>query len=299
MAVTKRKRIVVLVVLLLAAAGGAGYYFYYRGGQETLGDRLLLYGNIDIRQVDLAFNAHDRIVEMRVVEGQRVNRDQLLAVLDTRRLKIDVQRAQAELSKTKRDLEFAEIRLRDIVAARSRDPGAVSRIEEDKARAERNALAALVHTDEAKLALARKNYSDGFLYAPKKAVVQTRILEPGAMASPEKPVFTLALIDPIWARVFVDEPNLGRIREGMRAYVTTDSFPGKRYPGWVGFVSPVAEFTPKTVETERVRTDLVYQVRVYVCNPENELRLGMPVTVSVPFKQPAEPLTEATACPSK
>jgi HlyD family secretion protein len=119
------------------------------------------------------------------------------------------------------------------------------------------------------------------------------------MVSPEQAVFALALIDPIWARVFVDEPNLGRISEGMRAAITTDSYPGKRYPGWVGFISPVAEFTPKTVETPEIRTDLVYQARIYVCNPENELRLGMPVTAHIPFDQPTEPLTKATACPAK
>ena len=101
------------------------------------------------------------------------------------------------------------------------------------------------------------------------------------MSSAQRPVYTLALVDPVWVRVYVEEPDLGRIREGQRAEVLTDSFPGKRYAGWVGFISPTAEFTPKPVETVELRSQLVYQARIYVCNPAGELRLGMPATVNV------------------
>ena len=72
----------------------------------------------------------------------------------------------------------------------------------------------------------------------------------------------------------------------MSAEVSTDSFPGKSYQGWIGFISLTAEFTPKNVETPELRTRLVYQLRVYVCNPQDELRLGMPATISVPLDQP-------------
>ena len=67
----------------------------------------------------------------------------------------------------------------------------------------------------------------------------------------------------------------------MKAKVVCDSFPGQPIDGWVGFISPVAEFTPKTVETEDLRTKLVYEVRVFVHDTEDRLRLGMPVTVLV------------------
>ncbi len=112
-------------------------------------------------------------------------------------------------------------------------------------------------------------------------MVQSRILEKGDMASPQKPAFTLALTNPVWVRAYVSETDLGRISLGMKAEVTTDSFPGKKYPAWIGFISPVAQFTPKPVETRELRTSLVYQVRVFVDNPDNELRLGMPATVTV------------------
>lgn len=101
------------------------------------------------------------------------------------------------------------------------------------------------------------------------------------MASPNRPVVTLALTDPKWVRAYVPEPDLGRINLGMKANVLSDSFPDQKFEGWIGFISPVAEFTPKTVETEDLRTKLVYEVRVFVHDTKDLLRLGMPTTVIV------------------
>jgi HlyD family secretion protein len=145
---------------------------------------------------------------------------------------------------------------------------------------------ATLQADEAALTLARCELADAKLYAPANGVIQNRILEPGDMASPALPVFTLALDDPVWVRAYVAETDLGKIQPGMKAGVTTDSFPGKRYAGWIGFISPTAEFTPKPVETQDVRTKLVYEVRVFVHNPQGELRLGMPAVVTIPLLQP-------------
>jgi len=113
-------------------------------------------------------------------------------------------------------------------------------------------------------------------------------LEPGEMAGPTHPVFILALTDPKWVRAYVPEPELGRIRLGMKARVLNDSFPEKSLDGWVGFISPVAEFTPRTVETEDLRTKLVYEARVFVQDEQDLLRLGMPVTVLIDEKAPVK-----------
>ena len=104
------------------------------------------------------------------------------------------------------------------------------------------------------------------------------------MASPAQPAFTLAITDPKWVRAYVDEPDLGWVREGMPATVTVDSFPARSFTGWVGFISSVAEFTPKTVETTQLRSNLVYEVRVFVRDPQDALRLGMPATVRLPLR---------------
>jgi HlyD family secretion protein len=157
---------------------------------------------------------------------------------------------------------------------------------EDIAEAE-----ARLQADEAQLALLRQQLSDAQLAAPMDAVVRTRILEPGDMASPQKPVFSLAITDPKWVRAYVSEPDLGKVHPGMAASVAVDSFPDRRFDGWVGFISPVAEFTPKTVQTEELRTSLVYELRVFVKDPADELRLGMPATVYLPLedKQKSRP----------
>jgi len=121
------------------------------------------------------------------------------------------------------------------------------------------------------------------LVAPMAATVRSRLVEPGDMASPQKPAFSLAITDPKWVRAYVSETDLGHVRPGMKATVMVDAFPGRGFPGWVGFISPVAEFTPKTVQTPDLRTSLVYEIRVFVKDPGDELRLGMPATVHLPF----------------
>ncbi len=145
------------------------------------------------------------------------------------------------------------------------------------------AAQAMLKADLAALALAQKELADTQLYAPADGVIQDRILEPGDMATPQTPVFTLALDNPLWVRAYLPEPEMGKVALGMRAWIETDSFPGQRFPGWVGFISPVAEFTPKNVETTQLRSQLVYRVRVYACNPDHRLRLGMPATVVIPL----------------
>jgi HlyD family secretion protein len=151
---------------------------------------------------------------------------------------------------------------------------------EDVAQAE-----AQLRADEAEVALMRQELADAQLVAPSDAVVRTRLMEPGEMASPLTPVFSLAITDPKWVRGYVDESNLGDVHPGMTATVTTDTFPKQPFDGWVGFISPIAEFTPKDVQTEELRTSLVYEIRVFVKDPEDRLRLGMPATVHLSLKQ--------------
>jgi HlyD family secretion protein len=147
---------------------------------------------------------------------------------------------------------------------------------EDIAAAKNN-----LETLKASLSLLQIRLSDMALTSPATGVIQNRILEPGEMASPSRPVVTLALTDPKWVRAYVPEPYLGRINLGMKAKILSDSFPDQAFEGWIGFISPVAEFTPKTVETEDLRTKLVYEVRVFVHDSKDLLRLGMPTTVIV------------------
>ncbi len=128
---------------------------------------------------------------------------------------------------------------------------------------------------------ARRALKHCVLTAPADFVVRARLKEPGDMVSASVPVVEGALMNPLWIRAWVDEANLGRLSPGMKALVTTDSAPGAVIPATVGFVSTVAEFTPKSVQTEAVRTSLVYEVRLTARDDRSLLRLGMPVTVTL------------------
>jgi HlyD family secretion protein len=136
----------------------------------------------------------------------------------------------------------------------------------------------------AELALLKHRVGQAQLLAPVAAVVRSRLLEPGDMASPQRPAYALAITEPKWIRAYVTETQLGHIQPGMAASVTTDSHPDRAIPGRVGYISSVAEFTPKTVETEELRTSLVYEVRIRVSDPGDQLRLGMPATVHIALR---------------
>lgn len=114
------------------------------------------------------------------------------------------------------------------------------------------------------------------LYAPGNGVVRNRILEKGDMASPQKPVYNISLNHTKWVRAYLTESQLGKVKPGFSATVRNDSFPDTGFKGTVGFISSVAEFTPKNVETPDLRTALVYEVRIIVDDPDNRLRLGAP-----------------------
>jgi HlyD family secretion protein len=390
------RRTVLIVVLLGAAGAAAGLWWWWRDYHGRTPQELALYGNVDLRQVQLAFNNSERIAAVLAQEGDRVRRGQVLARLDTSRLEPQATQAEAQaaaqravverlhhgsrpeeiaqaqaqvaaqravverLRNGSRPEEIAQaranvasakadavnarqkydrfknlstVRLRDQVEVR-----AVSQEDLDNAKAALDAAEAKLTVNqqaldlalagprkeeiaeaEAKLALnkealalaeagprkeeiaqaeaqlrgseaqaafLRQQLADAQLTAPAHAVVRTRLLEPGEMSSPQKPVFSLAITDPKWVRAYVAERDLDKVRPGMAASVAVDSFPGRRFEGWVGFVSPVAEFTPKAVQTEELRTSLVYEVRVFVNDPSDELRLGMPATVYLPLDQP-------------
>ncbi len=322
-------RIILLVVLVSVAVFGVRWFVNEE--DKGSGTELKIYGNIDIRKADLAFNEQERIAAVLVEEGDRVSKGQVLAILQTRRLEAQIKEAEAQIAAQQevvkrleagtRPQEIAQARA-ELAAAKATvhnsmlnferisktsGAGATSRQALDNVRAQfdvdeaqlkvkekalnlalegprkediaaaKNTLKAL----EASLSLLKIRLSDMTLISPAPGIIRNRILEPGEMANPNRPVVTLALTDPKWVRAYVPEPDLGRINLGMKAGVLSDSFPDQRFKGWIGFISPVAEFTPKTVETEDLRTKLVYEVRVFVHDAKDQLRLGMPVTVIV------------------
>jgi len=144
---------------------------------------------------------------------------------------------------------------------------------------------------EAALQVAQRQLSDAELTAPSRGVVLSRVREAGAIVAAGETVFVLSLTDPVWVRSYVSETDLGRVRPGMEVSVRIDTPGAPLLKGRIGFISTSAEFTPKTVETQELRTALVYRIRIVVADAGDILRQGMPVTVSVLDAAPAKVTT--------
>jgi len=171
----------------------------------------------------------------------------------------------------------------DAAAARLTSAKEALALVEEGPRAEDIAISrADLGAARAKVAQAERQLGDAELKAPADGIILTRVQEPGAIVGTGATVYTLSLKAPVWVRSYISEPDLGRVHPGMAVEVITDSRPDHPYQGQIGFISPVAEFTPKSVETEELRTDLVYRLRVIIKQPDDALRQGMPVTVRFP-----------------
>lgn len=266
------------ILILFLAAIGVGVKFYLNNKKmEEEKDHITLYGNVDVRQVDLGFRISGRVEELFFEEGDLVEQGKLMATLEKQPYYDQVIQAKANVESLKNSLKNAEILLKRRQELIS--DGSISQEDLDNALTTRDVNSANLQQAEAALGVAIKNFKDTKVYAPTDGTILTRIREPGTVVNVADPVYTLSILSPVWIRAYINEPYLGLIYPGMKAEVHTDTVGGKVYQGQIGFISPVSEFTPKTVETTQLRTDLVYRLRVYVDNPDWGLRQGMPVTI--------------------
>lgn len=214
---------------------------------------------VDVAKAKLQAASEQFLLSTRLCERQKkmgaatsvTQRDQVCS-------KVKVDRALVREAQKSLDLVLAGARIEELEIARAR-----------------------VKQAEVELVDAQRALDNCLLKAPSKGVIRARLKEPGDMVNATVPVFELALNNPLWARVYVDEVNLGKVSTGQSVKVMVDSYPGQEFEATVGFISSVAEFTPKTVQTEAVRTSLVYEVRLTVLDPNQQLRLGMPVTAKI------------------
>ena len=337
------KKKIIFVVILLAAICVAAYYF--RKSMDSTARPLTLYGNIDNRQLNLAFLISERIESIVPEEGFSVKKGDLLGTLETVRISHRIHAKEAEIAscraavdaavalyeKTKNgsrkedidSVRFGTTAVEAKLAAAEAEylrqqkllgSNAVSIREKQNAEAEyfflkagssalRSLLSRLTAGErkediaaakarmeqakanlaraEAELQILRQQLADTKLHAPCDGIIRNRLLEPGELASPQKPVLTLAVVSPKWVRVYLPETLLVKVKTGEKCRIRMDGME-RDFSGWVGFVSPTAEFTPKNIETPELRTSLVYETRVFVDDPENQLKLGSPVTVVFP-----------------
>ncbi len=323
------------VAILVVAAGAVTAAVLYRsgrlGGGDAAGDELVLYGNVDVRQVELGFRVPGRLAVMRLEEGQEVKAGDALAELDATTFAEDVRAAEAQVATQQAALQklIAGPRPAEIARARAAvdeastaaerarlelgrskqllDAAAIARASfDDATAASRSADARLASSREtlhlvqegsrtediagaraalavatSRLAAAQTALADSKLLSPSDGVVTTRVKEPGAIVSPADVVYVVTLTRPLWIRAYVGEARLGALRPGMPVTIRSDTPGLPAAHGHVGFISPTAEFTPKSVETAELRTSLVYRVRIVVDDDVRGLHQGMPVTVAL------------------
>ena len=276
----KKKKIYISIISLVVISLGFFLFFYLREKYEEK-KYLTIYGNVDIRQVDLGFRVFGRVTDVLYDEGDQVKPGDLLTILDD----IPYKEAVAEAEGRLQELEFAYKKAEAQFQKRYRaNPNAISKEDYDDAFYNLEEMKANVKAAKAVLDRALTNLADTRVYCPTYGSILTRVREPGSVLNPGEPVFSVSIASPVWIRAYVSEPNLGKIYFGMPAKIVTDTKDLGLYHGHVGFISPVAEFTPKTVESLDLRTDLVYRLRVYVKDPDRELKQGMPVTVNFKLK---------------
>jgi HlyD family secretion protein len=199
---------------------------------------------------------------------------------------LEFQRAQTLLTKgagTTDARDVAETALKQARAALDRDKALEAASDHSVALA-----IAAIETARANLGLATITLGYTTLTAPFDGVVLVRQAELGEVVSPGAAIVTLADIDHVWLRAYINETDIGKIRLGEEASVTTDSYPDKAYPGRISFISEAAEFTPKSVETHAERVTLVYRIRIDIDNPTHELVPGLPADAKLPIRLPGQ-----------
>src|SRR4051794_4881958 len=280
-------------------------------GSERIADMRVQEGDhVQTGQVLAKLDTRTLVLQIAQAEAQIDVQEQALLRLRNGTRPEEIVQARADVAGAQADAKLAEQMLGRLLDIDQSQTGAVSQQDLDTAHSRRKvALAQLesrnkalelaligprqedisqaeaqLEVSRAELALLKHQLNLAELIAPLDGVVRSRLLEPGDMASPQRPVYALAITDPKWVRAYINEVDLGLIKPGMSASVTTDSHPDQPIHGSIGYISSVAEFTPKTVQTEELRTSLVYEVRVYVDDPGDRLRLGMPATVRIPLE---------------
>jgi HlyD family secretion protein len=216
-----------------------------------------------------------RTEEIRQAAAQR---DQILASLqlaekDHKRLS----HLFSQNALSKKDLDDSTSRRDQLRAQLTSAESALTLTREGFRSEDVKAAKAAVELADAQLREAENSLADTKLYAPSEGTVLTRVTEPGTVVAAGQAVYAVMLKKPVQIRTYVMEPQLGKIRLGMKGKIFTDSQPDP-VEGIINFIASEAEFTPKQVQTEDQRADLVYRVRLLVEDP-GYLKNGMPVTV--------------------
>jgi len=265
------KLIIVAAIVLIAAVSWAVVQF--RDGKINE-KQIKVSGNIEGDDVRISFRVEGQIIELLTDEGEVIKRGDVVARLNTDELSKVKANAEAALKAAEFNYELSKVdyeRAENMFKA-----GAISAQKRDSAKTQFDADAANVEQLKAQLEHADTRLGFADLGAPLNGFILVKSSLAGEVVSPGTPVFTAIDLNNIWVTAYINETDIGRVKLNQKAYVTTDSYPNKKYSGWVSFINNEAEFTPKFIQTTEERVKYVYRIKVRVDNSSLELKPGMP-----------------------
>jgi len=251
--------------------------------RSRVSSALIVYGNVDVRQIQLGFRVLGRLERVHFEEGDRVKVGMLMASLDKQPFLDLVEEAKAKYEATQVNLEIATIlyeRRKKLLGKQG-----VTQEEYENAEALKDEMTANLNEAWASLQSRLTDLRDTDLFSPIDGFVFVRMNEPGAIIQAGQAVYTYIPYQPVWIQAYATAEQLTHLKLGMNATITTDTPDGETYEGQLEFISPTAEFTPKTIEVPQLRTELVYALRIILLKPDEHLHDGMPATVTFSLNQ--------------
>jgi HlyD family secretion protein len=270
------------------------------------------YGSLEATEIFIASELPGKIVEMTTNEGEIVVPGTRMASLDTQSLYLQKQQIIASMNALKAQLTDVPVQL-DVLKQKEKilerelkrigqlvDDGAATSKQLDDLQGEYDVVQKQLTATKSQLSTANrailaqlepmdwqlKNLEDKIKRAtistPQKGTVLKRYKEAGEIVAPGIPLYKIADISLMTARVYVSGTQLNEIRIGQQVIVKADLNKDEmsNFDGTVQWIADEAEFTPKTIQTKEERVNLVYAVKIAVPNPEGQLKIGMPIEVN-------------------
>ena len=261
---------------------------FQEGQQVTSGDTLVTLDRSTLELqwkqaqagVDLAEAQYGMLVKGARVEDLRLAEEALRQAEASHKIASEDYTRMKELlatnTVTQRQFDEAESRYTVAAAQLNSAKQNLQKLERFARPEELAAARARLNQAKAVADLLRKQLSDATIVAPVSGTVTQKPLEEGELIGVGAVVATIARLQKLDLMIYVSEQELGRVRLGGEADVVIDTYPERAFPGKVIYISPIAEFTPKNVQTKEDRTKLVFGVKLEVENPEGILKAGMP-----------------------
>jgi len=270
----KNKKLrILLVFILIGALGYTAFNLFmrYRRGHQK---EIKVSGNMEGDEVRISFRIDGQIAELLSDEGVVLRTGDTVARLNTDeliRLKDEAQ-AALKLAEYQYKLDYDDyLRAENLYQA-----GAISAQQRDAAKTKADTDKANIDQLRASYDLTVTKLGWANLASPLNGFVTIKSALQGEVVKAGAPVFTVIDLNNLWVTAYINETDLGRVKLNQKAYVETDSYPGKKYNGWVSFISSQAEFTPKYIQTTEERVKYVYRIKVRVDNSSLDLKPGMP-----------------------